>query len=396
MKNFVLTTLFTIAFGFCLAQEILTVNSKAKFLTRVGFTQFNGGVVLLRAQFDALTDTLNFILDTGSSGISLDSATCQEFKIPVTATDTSVSGVGGLKKVGFVFNKSLHLPNLTVPNLNFHVNDYELLGAMYGVKIDGIIGYSFFKNYIVAINYDSSFLDVYTPGQYKYPRGGYTLNPLFTALPIQWAKMRDATSIDFNFYLDSGAGLYLLVSEQFAKDSALFLKRRRPVITQAEGIAGRAKLALTILKEFKIGPYKFKNVPTYIFPDAYNALSYPFIGGLIGNDLLRRFNVIYNYPKRQIHLLPNKQFTEPFDYAYTGLSLYSYGFGVVVDNVAPNSPAEIAGLKIGDTLTSVAGNISNNVQTYKDILQVANRSIAITVRRNNQEKLLLLRTKSIK
>ena len=47
-----------------------------------------------------------------------------------------------------------------------------------------------------------------------------------------------------------------------------------------------------------------------VYKDDFNVTSYPFIGGLIGNDLLRRFNMIINYPKKEIHLLPNKSFKE--------------------------------------------------------------------------------------
>ncbi|HEU5364293.1 MAG TPA: signal protein PDZ, partial [Hanamia sp.] len=47
----------------------------AKFITSFPFKQLSGGVILLKAQFNNITDTFNFILDTGSGGISLDSTT---------------------------------------------------------------------------------------------------------------------------------------------------------------------------------------------------------------------------------------------------------------------------------------------------------------------------------
>jgi hypothetical protein len=45
----------------------------SKFLTRFSFVQMTGGVIILQGQFNSFKDTLNFILDTGSGGISLDS-----------------------------------------------------------------------------------------------------------------------------------------------------------------------------------------------------------------------------------------------------------------------------------------------------------------------------------
>ena len=147
--------------------------------------------MIIRGTFGDLPDSLNFILDTGSGGISLDSTTCAEFKIPLTKSDTTITGIGGIRKVPFAFDATLHLPNLDVKHLNFHVNNYEVLSSVYGEKIDGIVGYSLFSRYIVAVNFDSTTIEVYSPGKINYPKAGTTLRPVFTALPIQWLNIKD-------------------------------------------------------------------------------------------------------------------------------------------------------------------------------------------------------------
>ena len=114
----------------------------SRLLTRISFTQLTGGVVILSAQLDDFPDTLHFILDTGSSGISLDSGTVAYFKLVPEASDRTIRGIAGIKKVGFLYNRKLRFPNLTVDSLNFHVNDYSVLTSVYGEQIDGIIGYS--------------------------------------------------------------------------------------------------------------------------------------------------------------------------------------------------------------------------------------------------------------
>ena len=146
------------------AQEILTPGSP-RWVTRFNFRQFSGGVMILSAKLPQVRDSLNFILDTGSGGVSLDSGTCAEFGIKTRATDTTITGIGGIRKVHFVFNQSLILPGLTMEGLNFHINNYEVLSSVYGEKIDGILGYSFLSRYIVRINFDSLFMDVFTPGK---------------------------------------------------------------------------------------------------------------------------------------------------------------------------------------------------------------------------------------
>ncbi len=395
MKQIFTYILLFVGLGQAQAQEILP-QQEAKYITSFPFFHFSGGVVVLKAKFEDVPDSLNFILDTGSGGISLDSSTCKEFDIPIRATDTIITGIGGIRKVAFAFDKTLHLPGLDVKHLNFHVNNYDILTSVYGQKIDGIIGYSFFSRYIVQIDYDSNRIHVYSPGKFDYPRGGHLLHPAFTNLPIQWMRLKDKNSLGFNFYIDTGAGICFLMSEKFAKDSGILLPKRKPVITQAEGMGGKTQMRLTIIKEVKLGPFKFRDVPTYLYKDDYNVTSYPFTGGLIGNDLLRRFNVVFNYPHREIHLLPNNHFNEDFDYAYSGLSIYYIDGKIVVDDVIKGSPADIAKFKINDELVVVDRNVSNNIQTYKNILQRPNQNIKIIVRRENSLVELNLFTISIR
>ncbi|RYZ99425.1 MAG: signal protein PDZ, partial [Sphingobacteriaceae bacterium] len=152
-------------------QELVT-DTHPGYVTRFPFHQYSGGVMIIRATFENIKDSFNFILDTGSGGISLDSTTCTEFNIESRETDTTITGIGGKRKVNFVFDKTLHFPGLDLNKLNFHINNYEVLTSVYGEKIDGIIGYSFFRRYIVKINFDSSFIEVFKPGKMDYPRGG--------------------------------------------------------------------------------------------------------------------------------------------------------------------------------------------------------------------------------
>lgn len=385
---------------FCLMGKLAysqqTSTSKpAQLLASFPFKQYSGGVMLVKAKFENITDSLNFILDTGSGGISLDSTSCADLGIVTTPTDTTISGIGGKRKVHFVFNKTLHFPGLAVSNLNFHVNNYEVLTSVYGEKIDGIIGYSFFSRYIVHVNFDSLVLSVYAPGTIQYPSGGHLLKPAFTAIPIQYVEIKDRQKFTNNFYFDTGAGLCFLMSERFAADSTVLLKKRKPLLTQAEGMVGRIQMRLTVVKQLKIGPYKFRDVPTYLYKDDYNVLNYPFSGGLIGNELLRKFNMTINYPKREIHLMPNSHFNEQFDYAYTGLGIYFIEGKIMVEDVIEGSPAYLAGFKVGDELFSVGNNFSNNIQQYKNILLVPNQRLQVIVRREDALLKLVLFTKSI-
>ncbi len=120
--------------------------------------------MIIRALLDEFPDTLNFILDSGSSGISLDSTTVAYLKLKPDPSDKTIRGIAGIKRVGFLYNRKLRFPHLTVDSLDFHVNDYAILTTVYGVQIDGIIGYSLLSRYIVKIDYDSLKIDFLQQG----------------------------------------------------------------------------------------------------------------------------------------------------------------------------------------------------------------------------------------
>ncbi len=324
---------------------------------------------MLRAKLDNYPDSLNFILDTGSGGISLDSTTVQELKIPTVASDRTIRGIAGLKTVRFANNHTLYFPGLQVDSLNFHINDYDILTSVYGERIDGIIGYSFLSRYIVKVDYDTTRLFIYTKGYMKYPKGGHLIKPTLATIPVVTNRLKEERDVTSRFFFDTGAGLCLLFTEDFVNDSSLFSKKKRVLNTQAEGLGGKTTMKLTTLKEFRIGPYRFRKIPTFIFEDEFNVTSYPYLGGLIGNDLLRRFNVILNYERRDIYLMPNKHFREPFDYAYTGLGFYYIDGQVTVTDIMKGSPAEAAGFMEGDIIIAIENNMSRNIQVYRNMLQ---------------------------
>ncbi|MDP9229308.1 MAG: aspartyl protease family protein [Bacteroidota bacterium] len=371
------------------------VEPPAQFLTRVHFTQLTGGVILLKAILGKYPDTLNFILDTGSGGISLDSLTVQYLKLSVTPSDKTIRGIAGIRKVSFVMNQQLKLPRLTIDSLNFHINDYAILTSVYGEQIDGIIGYSVLSRYILFVNYDSSHIDFYSKGRIKYPRGGYLLKPFIFTLPIQNVRIRDEHAIHSRFLYDMGAGLCLMLSSDFVKDSTLLKKKRKKFVKEAEGLGGKIDMEMTVVTEVKLGPYKFHNVPTYIFNDDYNVTSYPYLGGILGNDLLRRFNVILNYDKRDFYITPNQHYNEPFDYSYSGIELYYINGLIVIGDVAKGSSAEAVGIKEGDIVISVNKNFSQNLQQYKITLQNSGQKAKLIIRRHEELFEFEIKIKSI-
>lgn len=353
-----------------------------KLITSFSFIQLYGGVIIVKATVDSNTDTLNFILDTGSGGISLDSASALALGIPTKQSERTIRGIAGVKRVQFAYNHRLNLPGLSVDSLDFHINDYEMLSGVYGMKVDGIIGYSFLRRFIIQINFDEHKISVFSPGEFPYAKGGTMLRPAISALPMQFAYVNENREIYGRFFLDTGAGLCLLLSQQVVKDSAIFNPDKSMYSAVAEGLGGKTNMNMTVVKRFKLGKYRFKKMPVYIFDDIYNVTSYPFLAGLIGNDLLRRFNLTINYSRSEFYLMPNKSFREPFDYAYTGFNIFQEDGHVIVIDVMENSPAEKAGLKEGDIVVSIGNKFGGNLQDYKTELQQPGNQLRMVISRD--------------
>ena len=110
-----------ILFATTLGAQSVTVRP----LTRTPFLQVTGGVMIVTAQLLPFPDTLQFIFDTGSSGISLDSSTASYLGLTPTHSGYAIRGVGGIRKVPFLYGRSLRLGDLRVDSLDFHVNDYR-------------------------------------------------------------------------------------------------------------------------------------------------------------------------------------------------------------------------------------------------------------------------------
>lgn len=374
-------------------------NITAKLITAIPFKEFTGGVLVLRAALDSLPDSLNFILDTGSGGISLDSTTCAKYGIKVEASDRYIRGIGGIRRLFFAKDKTLLLPGLRVDSLNFHISNYAFISSVYGEKIDGIIGYSFLKDYIVQVNYDSMKLYVYHPGHFTYSKVGQLLKPLIQNIPVIPSVTYNRKAVDTHLYFDMGAGLCLMLSNRFMEDSCLFCtpkqRRHKFIKTEAQGLIGKIEMTQTVLEGYRIGKYYFRKVPVYLFDDVSNVTNYPSLGGLVGNDLLRRFNVTLNYPKNEIYISPNKTFGDPFDYSYTGLVMYFIDGHVEVTEIIKDSPAEKAGFKEGDRIMAINNNFSNNIQAYREQLKATGSKVNVIVMRDGQVIEIKLGIKSI-
>ncbi len=361
-------------------------------LTRIPFLQVTGGVIIIQAQLNPHEDTLQFIFDTGSSGISLDSATAQHLGCKPTYDGLLIRGIAGVREVPQLRQQTLTIGGLRTDSLDFYINDYSVLTSIYGVRIDGVIGYAMLSRYIVSIDYEKQCMEWFAPGTFNYPRKGWLLQPQINRLPAYPFTIQELQTKSYPLLIDIGAGLNLLFSERFAQEAGVLDKTRKSWITSGEGIGGQIELRLTVLRSIRIGPYRFKKIPITIFDDRYNVTNYPHWAGLIGNDLMRRFNIILNYPAGEIHLRPNRFYLDDFDYAYIGMELYLIDGSIRIGFVANNSPAQEAGLQVGDEIIAINKIVSGKLDAYKSELAHASKKVTIVYKRNGKIESTLVKT----
>jgi membrane-associated protease RseP (regulator of RpoE activity) len=112
--------------------------------------------------------------------------------------------------------------------------------------------------------------------------------------------------------------------------------------------------------------------------------------GSLGAEVLRRFNVIIDYPNELITLSKNNKYSEPFSYNRCGIEILCPYPGINVYQVAQvytNSPAERAGIRKHDLIISIDGIDANDLslnEIYKLFQAKAGKKIKILIDRSGQ------------
>ena len=94
--------------------------------------------------------------------------------------------------------------------------------------------------------------------------------------------------------------------------------------------------------------------------------------GILGNNLLSRFNIFFDYIHGQLMLKPYKRKQDPFVMDRSGLVLFAFGEGFnqfAVRDILSDSPALEADFQVDDVLTRIQGT-SAKYYTLDDINRV--------------------------
>lgn len=346
--------------------------------------------------------SLSFLLDTGVSKPIIFNFFNLKEELSIHKTELIyIQGLGKDKQV-----EALRSSNNTViigeaVSLNqdlFAIIDASInFAPSLGIPIHGIIGYDIFKDFVVEINYSRKFIKLYNPLFYdsKLSRKWRKLELIFfNKKPMLEASVKSQNQVvPVNLLIDTGGSDALWIFED--SNQSLKIPTNNFDDFLGKGLSGSIFGKRAVLESFHLKDFQL-NAVNVSFPDSSSiekAKINKFRNGSLLGDVLHRFNWVFNYKSKWVAFKKNKFFKKPFEYdksgivmQYTGVRLVksqiripnktlgsftaqstqnsntitfssTYKFEVVpeliISDIRPDSPADQAGLKIGDVVLSI-------------------------------------------
>ncbi|MDB5115596.1 MAG: hypothetical protein JWQ79_1088 [Mucilaginibacter sp.] len=301
----------------------------------------------------------NFVLDSGVGFMVITEPSLADSIQILNKRTIKISGFGiGEDYEAYVTPPlKVDIPGLYSNNVSAAIlkKDHFGLSNYAGMPIHGLLGYEFFSQLAVKVSFSDSTITVARPKDMRHYR-----NPIKIPISIENKKPYLTTKVVFangtvkysKLIVDLGAGHYLSMENVENKND---LQKKYINANLGMGIKGLISGSLSRIDEVDLGKYKLKNIIT-AFPDYdTRTLSVPRDGN-IGMGLLKKFNIIFDYPNGVMYLKPNFNFTNPCEHDMSGLGYYSLGDAdnhIIIYNVEPGSAGDKMGLQKDDEIVSI-------------------------------------------
>lgn len=239
-----------------------------------------------------------FVIDTGADHLYLDSELAKTLNPSSWGERESL---GATPRVKWGMLATFEVGPMVLQHTVVGVTDFSAASASFGERLAGLLGYPFFANAVVEVDYPHGSVSCFDPKTYRLPRGHWQPLTLIGNRPTIPARLEG--NIEGQFVVDTGSTSTVLLFPEFVEKHALLDNRRVRRVTHtsvrgdAENLAGR-------IAWFEFAGHRFENpIVQFDLPNTPPA-SQARLAGIIGRGFLREFTVVFNYPESKIALLP--------------------------------------------------------------------------------------------
>lgn len=341
---------------------------------------------------------MNFILDTGVKTTILTETMLLGFMGLDSLDPIRLRGLGVEQYVdGFLAKDvSISLQGVVGSGINMVILPDDLISysAMFGRPVYGIIGYEVFGQFVVEINYQHKYIQLYDPFKFKmskFKKRKFTRHPIKIKRfkPYVTAKLirEDGTQLERDWLIDTGASHALSLY-----DPELTIPEPAIDAFLGMGLGGNVYGKVGRNPRFELGVYSFSDVITG-YPDSSSIYVPEYRTGWYGNigsEVISRFTVIFDYFKGEIWLRKNSAYKEAFSYNTTGLEITTVGpdYDIyMISYVRPGSPAYEAGVRPEDLILTLNGMPTLGMsitEIYGNLRRRSGRVVVIRLRRGKE------------
>jgi hypothetical protein len=349
-----------------------------------------GGGILVQARVNG-SGPYTFALDSaGGSGFIVDARLAKTLGFALQGE--SLSSGAGARRVPVSFSKNvvLDLSGVVLRPRTAAVIDLASLEPLSGRAVAGIVGYGLFARYVVKIDYAAHRIDLYALDGYRYSGAGTSVllrtesEHFFVAARL---RLPGRAPIDGNFMVDTGAPMTTIAfCRPFVERFGLLPKGRERIVDRSfAGLGGETTQILGRVTELDLGDLRIRNATVTFAQDEEGTLARRDFDGIIGGEILRRFTVIFDRPRRRLILEPNVHLLEPYEHNMSGIAVRAEGprGTLAIHSVIAGSPAEEAGLREGDELESIDGRPAPEftLDALYEMFKMEGREYSFRVRR---------------
>jgi hypothetical protein len=306
---------------------------------------------------------LQMVLDTGASYTVLKPQIAAELGLKASGENLQAGGVaqGADQTLHLVKGVSLEFASEKLVDQTISTLPVDYIDREAGHPTDGILGGNIFASFVVHEDYAARTVTLIRPEEFTAP-DGFSPVPLQVAGTVSLLKLQlqnlGGEKFDGTFLLDSGmASANLFFMKPFVDAHPGLKSGKLLALPPVTAVGGEVRLTEGRLGSLTVGPFVLPK-PVAVYQDATVAgHESTLLAGIVGTGVLRRFDVIFDYPHSKLWLKPNAEFSKPFFGLASGLQLEVTPpefARVKVRAVVAGSPGDLAGVQAGDIIVAVS------------------------------------------